>query len=238
MSSWKGIFRLVFEEVYWYFGKLLLVFVTIPLTIVWIILGIIFKLNDTTIAAISGPTYFFIAIFSIVGFKQLFALAIASGSTRVQFMKVFYSVSLAAITLIILCLNIFQYVLVTVFDQYNIEAQILHPARLFLQEYQFFSYLWVDLMAGLALFGLTFLVNIILYRVGFTRVLVMFMSVTIIGLFLYYGKILSSIFNGFSVEINGMQAVTLIGAVSLLALFATYPMMRHAPLHPRPKKGS
>lgn len=35
-----------------------------------------------------------------------------------------------------------------------------------------------------------------------------------------------------------MESVTLIGAVSLLALLATYPMMRHAPLHPRPKKGS
>lgn len=69
MSSWKGVFQLVFEDVAWYFGKLLLLFITIPVTIVWIILG----------------------------------------------------------------------------------------------------NLWVDLKFGLALFGLTTLVNIILYRVGFTR---------------------------------------------------------------------
>ncbi|GGH23172.1 hypothetical protein [Paenibacillus segetis] len=237
MSSWKGVFRLVFEDVYWYFGKLLLLYITIPLTIVWILLGIFFGLNDTTIAAISGPTYFFVAGFSILGFKQLFVLAIASGSTRTQFMKVFYCLSLAVISLTILCLNVCQFVLVTVYKQSMVEAQILHPARLFLKEYQFLPYLWVDLMVGLALFGLTFLVNTILYRVGFTRSLVMFMSVTIIGLFLYYGKFLSNIFNGFWVEMNAMEVVTLIGAVSLVAIFATYPMMRHAPLHPRPKKG-
>lgn len=69
MSSWKGVFQLVFEDVAWCFGKLLLLFITIPVTIVWIILG----------------------------------------------------------------------------------------------------NLWVDLKFGLALFGLTTLVNIILYRVGFTR---------------------------------------------------------------------
>ncbi|MDR0270422.1 MAG: hypothetical protein LBJ26_20355 [Paenibacillus sp.] len=125
----------------------------------------------------------------------------------------------------------------TVYKHYMVKAQILHPARLFLKEYQFFPYLWVDLMVGLALFGLTFLVNTILYRVGYTRVLVMFMSVTIIGLFLYYGKILSGIFNGFWAWMNAMEMVTLIGAVSLAALFATYPIMRHAPLRPRPKQG-
>lgn len=237
MSSWKGVFRLLFEDVSWYFGKLLLLCVTVPVTIVWIIIGIFFELNDTTIAAISGPTYGFVALFSILGFKPLFALAVASGSTRGQFMKVFYCVGLAVISFTILCLNVFQYVLVTVYKQYMVEAQILHPARLFLKEYHFSSYLWVDLMFGLALFGLTTLVYIILYRVGFTRSLVMFMSVTIIGLFLYYGKIIPSIFNGFWVEMSAMEVVTFIGAMSLLALFATYPMMRHAPLHPRPKKG-
>jgi len=238
MSASKAVFRLLFGDVSWYFGKLLLLFITIPLTIVWIILGILFGLNEDVIAAISGPTYFFSFGFAIFGFKQLFTIAIASGSTRVQFMKVYYCAGLAAISLTMLCLNVCQYLMVTVFKQFMVDAQILHPARLLLKEYQFLPYLWVDLMVGLALFGLSFLVYTILYRVGFTRTLVMFMSVTIIGLFLYYGKVFSSMSNWFWVEMNGMEIVTLIGAVSLLALFATYPMMRHAPLHPRPKKGS
>jgi len=156
----------------------------------------------------------------------------------VQFIKVYYFVGLAVISLAILCLNVCQYMLVTVYKQYMVEAQILHPARIFLKEYQFFPYLWVDLMVVLALFGFTFLINTILYRMGITRSLIMFMSVTIIGLFLYYGEVFLGIFSWFSFEMSAMEVVTLIGTVSLLALFATYPMIRHAPLHPRPKRGS
>ncbi|GKU78916.1 hypothetical protein [Paenibacillus sp. L3-i20] len=237
MISTNGVFRLVYEDASWYFGKQMLLFITIPLTFVWIILGFLFELDHKTIAAISGPAYFFVAGFGLFGFKPLFALSIAMGSTRIQFLKKYLSVSVAAVTLSILCLNVCQFALVMIYKWNNVEAKILHPASLLLNEYQFFPYLWVDLMVGIALFGFTFLFYAIFYRVGFTRSLITLMIVTIAGLFLYYGNILTTIFNWlWNIEMNALANATILGLLSLGALFATYPMLRNAPLHPKPKR--
>lgn len=238
MNAQSAVFRLMYEDVGWYFVKLMLLFITVPLTIVWIIVGLVFDLDRETIAAISGPAYFFIAGFGIFGFKSLFPITIGMGSTREQFLKAYYSVGIGGVIFSVLCLNVCQYALVTIYQWNSVEAGILHAGRLFLEEYDFLDYLWIDLMVGMASFGLTFFGNAILYRVGFIRCVIMLMIVTVVGIFLYYGGVISSLFNSMSdIKMSAMGIVSCVGALSLVALFATYPMLRHAPLHPMPRKG-
>lgn len=238
MNSQGAVFRFIYEDASWYFAKLMLLFITVPLTIVWIIAGLVFDLDQGTLAAISGPAYFFLAGFGLFGFKSLFSISIGMGSTREQFLKAFYSVGIGGVVFSILCLNICQYALVTIYQWKSVEAGILHVARLFLDEYRFFDYLWIDLMAGMASFGLSFFCYAIIYRIGFIRSVIMFMIVTVAGIFLYYGGTISALFDWMSnFKMSAMAIASCIGAVSLAALFATYPMLRHAPLHPMPRKG-
>ncbi|WP_411553743.1 hypothetical protein [Paenibacillus lautus] len=238
MNAQSAVFRLIYEDVSWYFAKLMLLFITVPLTIVWIIAGLVFDLDRETIAAISGPAYYFLAYFGFVGFKSLFPISIGMGSTREQFLKAYYGMGLGGIIFSVLCLNICQYALITIYQWNSVEAGILHAARLFLEEYHFFGYLWIDLMVGMTCFGLSFFGNAIVYRVGFMRCVIMLMIVTVAGIFLYYGGAISALFDLMSnIKMSAMAIVSCIGAVSVVALFATYPMLRHAPLHPMPRKG-
>ncbi|QJD82806.1 hypothetical protein [Cohnella herbarum] len=238
MNSQSAVFRLMYEDVIWYFVKLMLLFITVPLTIVWIIAGLVFNLDRETLAAISGPAYFFIAGFGLFGFKSLFPITIGMGSTREQFLKAYYSVGIGGVIFSVLCLNVCQYALVTIYQWNSVEAGILHAGRLFLDEYDFLDYLWIDLMVGIASFSLTFFGNAIFYRVGFIRCVIMLMIVTVVGIFLYYGGVISALSDSMSdIKMSAMAIVSCVGAVSLAALFATYPMLRHAPLHPMPRKG-
>lgn len=238
MNARSAVFRLLYEDVSWYFAKLMLLFITVPLTIVWIIAGLVFDLDRETLAAISGPAYFFFAGFGLFGFKSLFSISIGMGSTREQFLKAYYGVGIGCVIFSVLCLNICQYALVTIYQWNSVEAGILHAARLFLEEYHFFDYLWIDLMMGMACFGLSFFGYAIVYRVGFIRSVIMFMIVTVAGIFLYYGGTISALFDWMSnFKMSAMAIASCVGAVSLAALFATYPMLRHAPLHPMPRKG-
>lgn len=238
MNSRSAVFRLIYEDASWYFAKLMLLYITVPLTTVWIIAGLVFDLDRETLAAISGPAYFFFAGFGLFGFKSLFPIAIGMGSTRERFLKAYYVMGVGGVIFGVLCLNICQYALVTIYQWNSVEAGILHAARLFLDEYHFFDYLWIDLMVGLASFGLSFFGYAIVYRVGFVRSIIMFMIVTVAGIFLYYGGIISSLFDWMSeFKMSAMATASCLGAVSLVALFATYPMLRNALLHPMPRKG-
>ncbi|MBV6715569.1 hypothetical protein [Paenibacillus chitinolyticus] len=237
MNARSAVFRLIYEDVSWYFAKLMLLFITVPLTIVWIIVGLVFDLDRQTLAAISGPAYFFFAGFGLFGFKSLFPISIGMGSTREQFLKAYYGVGIGGVIFSVLCLNICQYALVTIYQRNSVEVGILHAARLFLEEYHFFAYLWIDLMVGMACFGLSFFGYATVYRLGFMRSVIMFMIVTVTGIFLYYGGAISALFDWMSnFKMSAMAIASCVGTVSLAALFATYPMLRHAPLLPMPRK--
>ena len=144
-------------------------YITIPLTLFWLLIGYIFGLGNDVVASISGPAYFFIAFFGIGGFKSLYPVAIGMGSTRIQFLKVFYSVGILGVVLSILFLNVLQYILKTVYLQWDIGANILHPGVLLVDDYHFFTYLWIDLMFGLFLLGIPFLLYSINFRLGMRK---------------------------------------------------------------------
>lgn len=232
MNSMKGTLRLVSEDALWFLGKFLFLYITIPLTVGWILIGLFFGIPDNTVAAISGPAYFFIPMFAVMGFRSLLPIAVAFGGTRTQLLKVFYGTGIAAVFMSVLFLNILQYILVatTINDR---SVNILHPGVFVLEDYYFFSYLWIDLMVGLSLFGLAFVFYCFIYRLGMKKSAIIVMLLAITGMFLYYGGVMDSssfewIWNH---DLHPLTFFTLAGLLGLGALFVTYPLMRNAPLN-------
>ena len=236
MSILYGNARLIYYASITYLGKILFLYITLPLMAVWLLIGLIFNLPSEVIPGIPVPVYAHIALLPFIGFKPLFYVAVGMGSTRVQFLKAFYGVGIAAITVTIILLNVCQYVLLVLSNHWIGWSNILHPAMFFMHEFQFIPYFWVDLMLGQFLFGFSFLIFCLWYRLGSARSIMLLMVVIISGLFLYYGGVLDSWFIWIWLNVNPMTAFILLGIIGLVALFSTYPLMRNAPLQPNPGK--
>lgn len=233
MNAMNGTLRLMYEDAYWFIGKLLLLYITLPLTLAWGILGLYVDLPAAdVVSAISGPAYFFLSYLAIAGFQSLFPVAIGMGSTRTQFLKCYYKVAILSIVILMLLLNVCQYLLV------QMSHTILHPAVFLMEEYHFISFFWLDLIFALFLFGVTFLIYCVWYRLGTNRSLILMMAVTVICMFLYYGGFRSVWLDWLEMaDTHGTTTAILLSVLSLSVFFSTYPMMKHAPLSPKSKKG-
>ena len=239
MKSLHGTIRLVSEDTLYFLGKFLFLYITIPLMVFWVIIGYIYGLGDNVVAAISGPSYFFIVFFAISGYKSLYRTAIGMGSTRVQLLKVYYGVGTLAVILSITFLDVLQYILKTLYLRWEIGANILHPGVILVDGYDFFVYLWIDLMFGLFLFGVPFLLFSIYYRLGMQKSITILMVLSAIFMFFHYGGYLSNSmewFLGLDLEALRMTLITLLGLCGTGALLLSYPIMRNAPLKPKSRK--
>ena len=181
MNLNSGTFRIVYEETLFAFGKFLLLYITIPLLLLWLCIGYFFNLGEEVIAAISGPTYFFILLFAINGFKTIFPVAIGMGSTRTNLLKTFYAVGLASVLVVTFILNVFQWILLTLYERWDVAANILHPGTFLNREYTFLSYYLMDFMVGIFLFSFAFLFYTIYYRLGFKKSVIWLTVLMIIG---------------------------------------------------------
>ena len=238
MSLYIGTIRMVSEDALYIFGKILFLFITIPLFLFWILLGSFVELGNDVVAAISGPAYFIIPIFAMSGFKSLLPTAVGMGSTRTELLKVFYGVGIVGVTITIFCLNILQQFLVRLYDQLNVQANILHPGTFFNMDYTFWSYFLIDLLFGIFLFCFTFLLFSLYYRLGLKKSIVTLMILTITGLLLIYSNTLKP--NHFewiwNHSLSDLTVYFIILLISFAALFTTFPILKHAPLKPKTKK--
>jgi len=230
----KGTLRLVYEDSLWFFGKLLFLYITLPLTAAWIVYGIAFELEDT-VSALYGPAYFFfVPAYGIMAFKSLFAIAISLGSTRSQLLKSFYAVGIASVALYFLLLNICQFLIQLLYDQGVSSVALGSAGGWFIGEYQFFQYLWVDIMLGMFLFGSAFFIYCIVYRIGMTRGLIGGLIVGIVLMFLYFtGALDAPVEWVSSLNMSAITVITLVGVVGLVFLLVSYPIMRNASLAPK-----
>ena len=237
MSSVYGINRLFYEDARWFIGKLLLLYITLPLAIAWTILAVSVDLGDT-LTSIAGPAYFFfIPAYGILAFKGLLPIAMGIGSTRTQLLKTFYLIGTSAILAYILFLNVFQLVIASLYHRGIASSSILHPGLLHSQEYLFLPYLWIDLMFALAMFGGAFFIYCLTYRVGITQTLIATMVIGISAMFLYYSGMLEGPIEWLlSLDMSAIAIFTVAGVVGLSALLATYPLMKNASLLPKGKK--
>ena len=236
MSTLYGNTLLLYHGARNTLGKILFLYIVFPLMAAWFAVGLIFDLPAGIFIQISVPVYINIAIVPITGFKSLYPVAVGMGSTRVNFLKAYYGTVLGAVFFTIFLLNVCQYVMLIGYNRWIISANIVHPAALFSADYQFIPYFWVDLMVGLFLYGFTFLIYCLWYRLGSARMLITLTVVIISGLFLYYGGVLESWFTWIWLNVKPMNAFILIGIIGLVALFSTYPLMRNAPLQPNSGK--
>ena len=238
MNLNSGTFRMVYEETLFYLGKLPLVYITIPLLLLWLFIGYFFNLGEDVVAAISGPTYGLILLFAINGFKSIFPVAIGMGSTRINLLKTFYVVGLAGVLFITFILNVFQWILLTLYERWDVAAKILHPATLLNQEYTFLSYYLMDLMISIFTFSFAFLFSTIYYRLGFRKNVIWLMVLVIIGTLLNYSGLIDfSIWEWLvTQDFHDMVIFSFVITISLIALFITYPIMRNAPLTAKSKK--
>jgi hypothetical protein len=239
MNLNRGTFRLVYENALFTFGKLLFLFITIPILLLWLFIGYFFNLGEDVVAAISGPAYFFIPMFAISGFKALYPVAIGMGSTRNNLLKTFYMVGLASVLVVTFILNAFQWILLTLYERWDVAAKILHPSTFFNQEYTFVSYYLIDFMLGVFTFSFAFLFFTINYRLGFQKSVIWLVMLASIGTLIYY----SSELVDFSLwewlvtqNFHDMMIFSFVIIISLIALFITYPIMRNAPLTAKSQK--
>ncbi|MBH5317533.1 hypothetical protein I6N90_06845 [Paenibacillus sp. GSMTC-2017] len=237
MNAVQGTVRLIYEDARWFLGKLLLLYITLPLTAVWIIIGISSDSGEAS-SFIGGPAYFFfVPFYAILGFKSLLPIAVGLGSTRTQLLKIFLTVGISAVFTVMLFLNICQWLLWTLYERGVSSASISHPGTLYSNEFMFLPYLWIDLMLALVLFGGAFFIYCITYRLGMTRTLIGTMIIGILALFLYYSGVIETPMQWIAkLKINAITAFTLVGVAGIGALLATYPMMRNASLVPKGKK--
>ena len=238
MNLNNGTFRIVYEETRFAFGKLLILYITIPILLLWLTIGYFFNLGEEVIAAISGPTYFFILLYAINGFKTIFPVAIGMGSTRIKLLKTFYAVGLVSVLIVTFVLNLLQWILVTFYERWNVAAHILHPGTFLHREYTFLSYYLMDFMVGIFLFSFTFLFYTIHYRLGFKKTVIWLTVLTIIGTLIQYSGLIDfSLWEWLVAQnLSDSEIFSFVIISSLIALFITYPIMRNAPLTAKSKK--
>lgn len=226
MSASKGTFRMIYEGALCFMGRIFMLYITLPLFIAWIILGYYVDLQGANVvSAVSGPFYFCIPYLAIAGFHTLFPVAIGMGSTRIQFLKSFYIIGTSGILICLFLINIGQYLLV------KTSHTILHPGIFLIPEYHFLSYLWLDLIFGFFLYGAAFLCYAVWYRLGTVKTVLLFVGVTIAGMFLVYGGVLST-WTALA-EANGWILAVSLMLMSLVLLVSTYPLMKNASLYPK-----
>jgi len=237
MSAIKGNLYMIYHEARWTLGQILFLYIVLPLMLLWVLIGLLFDLTPDVATAIPVPVYINVAIIAVIGFKPLYLSAVSLGSTRVQYLKAFYLAGLVSVFTVMLLLNLCQYLLKTVYQQLFGWSNILHPGLLVQHDFHFITYFWVDLMVGLFLFGLTFLIYSLWHRLGISKILLVAMIIISGTALLYYGGTLSSWYARLSdLNISPSGYFTLLGTAGLLAMFLTYPLMRNAPLQPKPRK--
>ncbi|MDW0117518.1 hypothetical protein QTL97_11270 [Sporosarcina thermotolerans] len=238
MNINSGTFRIVYEDARFAFAQLLILYITIPILLVWLTVGYFFNLGEEVIAAISGPTYFFIMLFAVNSFKTIFPVAIGMGSTRTNLLKTFYAIGLASVLVVTFILNVFQWILLTFYERWNVAAHILHPGTFLHREYTFLSYFLMDFMVGIFLFSFAFLFYAIYHRLGLKRSVIWMTVLIIVSTLLQYSGLINFSFWKWVVaqDLSDSAIFFFVVTISLIALLITYPIMRNAPLAVRSKK--
>lgn len=134
MNATKGTNRLILDDMRWY----LMIFssITLMLTVVYLAIGFIFDVTYTT--QLFGPMYGGICAFAIAGIITLFPVAIGMGSTRIQFMKSFYIISVWMVVGTITILNVIYFIMHLLHEYGTLGVTFYQPGMLYSSEYHFF----------------------------------------------------------------------------------------------------
>ncbi|OMF62960.1 hypothetical protein MKY66_29420 [Paenibacillus sp. FSL R5-0766] len=231
MNAVKGTNRLIRDDMRLYLG--IFSSIALMLAVVYLAIGFIFDVSYAT--QLFGPMYGGICTFAIGGMITLFPVAIGMGSTRIQFMKSFYmnSVWMVAGTMIIL--HVAYFLLHLLQEKGIVDVTLYQPGMLYSSKYHFLSYLWIDLMCGFLVLGISVFPTVCWMRLGMRNFFIMFFGVgLVITLIITLGDL--GEFMLWIARINRMTLFTVLGFIGGALLLSTYPMMKNAPLTMKSKK--
>jgi hypothetical protein len=234
MSAVKGTYQLLFKELRWYFT--IFSTITLALASIYLLISVIFNVPDHTKATLFGPIYGGICAFAIAGLIIPFQVAIGLGSTRKQFMKSYYAMSVLMVVASITFLNALY-----LFMHFLLEAginkfQFFHPGFWDSSNYHFFTYYWFDLMIGLFILGMASFISVMIRRLGIINFLIL---LVLMGIGLTMVTITGNWYSIFKwiMETKVMYTSTCLGLFGIMLLLFTYPMMMNAPLTMKSRRG-
>ncbi|MGF9699394.1 MULTISPECIES: hypothetical protein [Paenibacillus] len=231
MNSVKGTNRLILDDMGWYLK--IFSFITLMLTVVYLAIGFIFDVAYST--QLLGPMYGGICAFAVAGIITLYPVAIGLGSTRIQFLKSFYVISAWMVVGAMVILNVI-YLIMHLLQAYgSLGVTFYQLGTLYSKEYHFISYLWIDLMTGFLVLGLSIFSTVCWIRLGMRNFLILFFGLTLI---LTLAIVLSdlSVWVQWFTSVNWLALFTVTGVIGWALILSTYPMMKNAPLTMKGRK--
>ncbi|CDQ40533.1 MULTISPECIES: hypothetical protein [Virgibacillus] len=226
MNTFKGPFRVMFEDLRVQFY--ILTTITAVLSIFYIILGMLFSSDGSFNAGASfGPYYGMFLIYPFFIFTKGFKYIISFGGTRKQFL--FSAFINAGIFILIgsLVLN-GLYVLNNYLIEQGISSGTLFHMGDLVNESGFFLYLWVDILWGIFLFGIGFLINSVWQYFGTFRLL-MGSTVVLLLLITYvtFGDI-SKVIQ--FIVVDHLAFVHIVAGFGIVAFIISYFLIKDGPI--------
>lgn len=225
MNAVKGTNRLILDDMRLY----LIIFTSIALglTAIYIAIGFLFDVSYSS--QLFGPMYGGICTFAIAGLITLYPVAIGMGSTRIQFMKSFYMMGACMVVGTMVFLHLIYLVVHLLNVGGGLQVTLFQPGMLYSSDYLVFPYLWIDLMLGFLVLGLSVFLSVCWIRLGMRNFLfLLFGFGLVMSLVIAFGDMRQ--FTLWIAYQNRMLVFTVLGVIGGVLLLSTYPMMKHAPL--------
>lgn len=225
MNAVKGTNRLILDDMRLY----LIIFTSIALglTAIYIAIGLLFDVSYSS--QLFGPMYGGICTFAIAGLVTLYPVAVGMGSTRVQFMKSFYIMGTCMVAGTMVILHMIYLFVHMLNVKGGLHVILYQPGMLYSSHYLVLPYLWMDLMLGFLVLGLSVFLTVCWIRLGMRNFLFMFF-----GLGLVISLVIAFVdmeqFTLWIAYLNRMMLFTVLGLIGAAFLLSTYPMMKHAPI--------
>ncbi|GGI13119.1 hypothetical protein [Gottfriedia solisilvae] len=227
MSSIKGTYQLIFDDLRWYF--MLFSTITLGLSVIYLLISFMFNIPSGTEAALFGPTFGGICTFAVAGLVIPIQVAIGLGSTRVQFLKSYNVMASLMVVASITFLNLLYLIMNFLFDKGINKFHFFHAGEWYSTNYHFFSYYWIDLMIGFFILGISSLIAVLIRRLGVLNFLILLVGISIIITLSSITGYIPTIF-GWILENNVLMIFTILGIVGMILQSLTFPMMKNAPL--------
>ncbi|MEK3826047.1 hypothetical protein [Paenibacillus sp. FSL K6-1558] len=225
MNAVKGTNRLILDDMRLY--MLIFTSIALGLTAVYVAIGFLFHVSYSS--QLFGPMYGGICTFAIAGLITLYPVAIGMGSTRIQFMKSFYTMGAFMVVGTMVILHLIYGVVHLLNVGGWLQVTLYQPGMLYSSSYLVFPYLWIDMMLGLLVLGLSVFLTVCWIRLGLRNFLILLFGFgLVLSLVIAFGDMRQ--FTLWIVYQNRMLVFTVLGVIGGALLLSTYPMMKHAPL--------
>jgi hypothetical protein len=229
----KGTLMIVYRDMKYQFAMFSLI--TLFIALVWLVVGLSLS-TPIQAGTLFGPIYGIIAFYAGSVYAMSFRYAMGFGATRIQFLKVFYTLGILFVIVNMVYLNVLYFLLEGLFESGIIRVSMFHIGNVSGFPKGFFPYLWVDIMIGLGLLGLVFLTASLWYKYGFLKIAIGSIILGAVFFLLVYNIGFQAAFQWMT-NFGPFLFFTGIGSVGLIALFSTYLFMKDAPLSYLSKKG-